>query len=76
MSFALFVWRLSREKYCVSTKLGVSNAYLRTRVSTQFRVKLRGGRVFGEFKHASNRPVYFRLSPSYFPVRPLNDMRI
>ena len=24
-----------------------------------------------QFKHASNRLVYFRLSPTYFPVHPL-----
>ena len=50
---------LRREKYCVSTKLGVSNAYLRTRVSTQFRVKLRGGRVFGEAVDFTDRLSFF-----------------
>ena len=59
MSFALFVWRLRREKYCVSTKLGVSNVYLRTRVSTQFRIKLRGGRVFGEAVDFTDRLSFF-----------------
>ena len=36
-------------------------------------------RVLGhllKFKHASNRPVYFHVSPSYFPVRLLHEMRI
>ena len=59
MSLALFVWRLRREKYCVSTKLGVSNAYLRTRVSTQFSVKLRRGRVFGEAVDFTDRFFFF-----------------
>ena len=34
------------------------------------------GAHLSQFKHASNRLVYFRLSPTYFPVRPLNDMTI
>ena len=44
--FALFARRLRRDKYCVSTKPDVSTACLRICVSTQFRAKLRGGRVF------------------------------
>ena len=59
MSLGLFVWRLRREKYCVSTKLGVSNAYLRTLVSTQFSVKLRRGRVFGEAVDFTDRLFFF-----------------
>ena len=34
------------------------------------------GAHLSQFKHASNRHVYFRLSPTYFPVRPLNNMTI
>ena len=60
MSLALFLWLLRREKYCVSTQLGVSNAYLRTRVSTQFSVKLRHGRVFGEAVDFTDR-LFFSL---------------
>ena len=34
-----------------------------------------GGNL-SKFKQFSNRPVYFRVSPSYFPVCLLNDMMI
>ena len=34
-----------------------------------------GAHYFVKCRHSSNRPVYFRVSPSYFLVRLLNDMR-